>query len=894
MVILGDMRRLGPILSYLILLWSQIKADHEQCESISPTVSKPQLHMHVFYPGVNAMLSAQNVRMAATLASNDINNASDILDDYELVLNFSDTQCSPSEATWRLVQATGNSSTQWTMFIGGACSLATEPITAVSGDLYGLTQISYGATSPVLRETETFDHFFATIPSEAQSNALRFAMMRKYNWMRVAVIYEAETIFVKTNEDFRENCNCKESLVTRSFVDDPTIALTQLRYDSANENSTQDIRIIFGWFYGANAAKVICEAKRNGIIDAQHVWILPGWLNDGWWESVGDTRCTEEELIGVLKFIFTVDAYPGNDSSVVPSETGKTPKNFTETYNNCIEGTNDEGNRLKYYTYDAILAGALALDSVEKDLQSNASNLTSSFSYNSSVTAMIRSATSKLSFMGLSGWIDFRDNRTRSGLNALYQYRFIDGNWTQYLIAVYDNTTFQDLMYLPEKSPMWYTKDGSPPRDRSNEKRVHLSDFQPAVIVFTILTVVVIVMVVAFFVFTVVTWRNRPMSEAAPYMVTVILIGCFLLLVGSFLLGYVGKVGDEVMSGQPGYDEYCQRKKSATAICNIRLWFFTIGFTLSFGALFSKIWQAYRVYTNSDLKDKELSPVSFFLVIGVFLAFDVLFLLLWTILGVAKCNPSVTNPNAQCEFLLQYEEIRQYPSNIAEDDTIEIYEVCNFATLPYWAGVLLVYKVLVIVFGFFLAYESRNVRYRYLSDSIIASYAMFATAAILLLFGITSLPLVILNLILPGYIFLMCTILAPITIALLMLFIPRFYCLYKKYDTMLSLTKDKQSDLPEVDTIVMGRHNSTVDSMSTGKVTLTGFSTTHSNSPGATRNLIPEGDDDKHSTSTDSGTATADNESDRRPSLQSGGVPSNQEDSKNPPSANEELIDELV
>ena len=55
---------------------------------------------------------------------------------------------------------------------------------------------------------------------------------------------------------------------------------------------------------------------------------------------------------------------------------------------------------------------------------------------------------------------------------------------------------------------------------------------------------------------------------------------------------------------------------------------------------------------------------------------------------------------------------------------------------------------------------------------------------------------------------------------------------------MLSLTKDKQSDLPEVDTIVMGRHNSTVDSMSTGKVTLTGFSTTHSNSPGATRNLV--------------------------------------------------------
>ena len=50
--------------------------------------------MHVFYPGDNSRLSAYNVRIAAKLAQKDINNVSDILEGYELVLEFSDTQVS--------------------------------------------------------------------------------------------------------------------------------------------------------------------------------------------------------------------------------------------------------------------------------------------------------------------------------------------------------------------------------------------------------------------------------------------------------------------------------------------------------------------------------------------------------------------------------------------------------------------------------------------------------------------------------------------------------------------------------------------------------------------------------------------------------------------------------
>ena len=51
------------------------------------------------------------------------------------------------------------------------------------------------------------------------------------------------------------------------------------------------------------------------------------------------------------------------------------------------------------------------------------------------------------------------------------------------------------------------------------------------------------------------------------------------------------------------------------SILQARLWLLTFGFTLSFGALFAKTWQVYRIYTNSKLKNE----VNCFVCLFVFL-----------------------------------------------------------------------------------------------------------------------------------------------------------------------------------------------------------------------------------------------------------------------------------
>ena len=67
-------------------------------------------------------------------------------------------------------------------------------------------------------------------------------------------------LFTQTVTDFRTSCNDSENnrtyeYISRSFVDNPKIALNQLN------GSVEDIRIIFGWFNKIHAPTVICQVS---------------------------------------------------------------------------------------------------------------------------------------------------------------------------------------------------------------------------------------------------------------------------------------------------------------------------------------------------------------------------------------------------------------------------------------------------------------------------------------------------------------------------------------------------------------------------------------------------------------------------------------------------------
>ena len=104
------------------------------------------------------------------------------------------------------------------------------------------------------------------------------------------------------------------------------------------------------------------------------------------------------------------------------------------------------------------------------------------------------------------------------------------------------------------------------------------------------------------------------------------------------------------------------------------------------------------------------------------------------------------------------------------------YEECECDHFLYLIGSLYAYKGLLVVFGLFLAYESRNVKYIHINDSRFVSVAMYIVVILIAISAPLSLVLAEQKLIDHAYI-----------IAVLMIFLACLSCLLILYVPKVSL-----------------------------------------------------------------------------------------------------------
>lgn len=62
--------------------------------------------------------------------------------------------------------------------------------------MYNLIVIGYGTSSPALSNRERFPTFFRTHPSATIHNPTRVELFKRFGWTRIAIILEAEEVFV--------------------------------------------------------------------------------------------------------------------------------------------------------------------------------------------------------------------------------------------------------------------------------------------------------------------------------------------------------------------------------------------------------------------------------------------------------------------------------------------------------------------------------------------------------------------------------------------------------------------------------------------------------------------------------------------------------------------------
>ncbi|KAG5346032.1 GABR2 protein, partial [Acromyrmex charruanus] len=610
----------------------------------------------------------RGVMPAVKLAVEHINEHPTILRDYRLHMWWNDTECSAAVGMKAFFDMMHNGPHKVILF-GGACTQVTDPIAKASKH-WRLTQLSYADTHPMFT-TNSFPNFFRVVPSENALNAPRVALLLHFNWTRVGTIYQNEPRYsLVHNRLVADLDESKMELVeTQSFATEVTTALEKLK--------ERDVRILLGNFNEAWARRIFCEAYRFGLYGRKYQWVIIGTYTREWWLRPGG-GCAPSELSEALHGVILADLLPLT-SEEQHTTSGITPDQYWKEYDSR---RGNEYSRFHGYTYDGIWTVALAVKHVARRIRHFHRNQTiSDFRYRDVLwEKLFLDALRNTSFDGVTGPVRFYDNERKA---YILLKQFLDGREVN--VGEYDSITgILDL--TRHKASLWNGK--SPPKDRTVRIIEHSTVDITLYAVLASAASVGIVMASIFLAINIRYRNQRYIKMSSPHLNNLIIIGCILTYSSVIFLGL-----DSQLSSVAAFPY----------ICTARAWLLMAGFSLAFGSMFSKTWRVHSIFTDVKLNKKVIKDYQLFMVVGILLAVDLTIMTTW----------QVADP-----FYRAIKQMEPYHHPSSEDIIIiPENEYCQSNQMNIYLFCIYAYKGLLMIFGAFLAWETRHVSIPALNDS---------------------------------------------------------------------------------------------------------------------------------------------------------------------------------
>ncbi|KAB0802323.1 hypothetical protein PPYR_04509 [Photinus pyralis] len=568
-------------------------------------------------------------------------------------------------------------------------------------------ELCYGASSPALSDRNRFPTLFRTHPSATVHNPTRIKLMRKFNWYRVAILQEAEEVFISTVEDLESRCmEAGIEIVTRqSFLSDPTDAVRNLR--------RQDARVVVGLFYVVAARRVLCEIYKQQLYGRSNVWFFIGWYEDDWFvnnlEKEG-IECTADQMREAAEGHLTTEALMWNQNLNERTISGMTSEEFRVRLNDALreEGYDidnkryPEGYQEAPLAYDAVWSVALAFNKTMNHLHKYGKSL-KEFNYNNKEIADdIYSAINSTQFLGISGFVAFSSQGDRIALTQIEQV--INGN---YVVLGYYDTQADNLTWFDKE--VW--TGIKVPQDRTIIRKVLRTVSLPLFICMCVISSVGILISISLIIFNIWNGHRRVIQSSHPVCNTIMLFGVIVCLTSVFLLGLDGNfVPPHVYP----------------SVCQARAWSLTIGFTLAYGAMFSKVWRVHRLTTKAKsdpkVRMKKVQPWKLYSMVSGLLVVDFVILLVWQLQDPLQRRIE--------PFPLEN------PASLSDDSKIRPeLEHCASHHNTVWLGIVYGYKGLILVFGLFLAYETRSLKVKQINDSRYVGMSIYNVVVLCLVTG---------------------------------------------------------------------------------------------------------------------------------------------------------------
>ncbi|XP_033640832.1 gamma-aminobutyric acid type B receptor subunit 1-like [Asterias rubens] len=640
-----------------------------------------KLHLLGLFPMTGVWAGGTAMSIATELALRDINDNVDILSGYEVVLIRKDSGCDGGTATNALFEELYNQSTTKMMIIGAGCSIATEP-TAQASHHWNLIQMSI-SSSPLLSNRAMFPLSFRLMPPESNFNIGKLALFKKYGWKKVATLCQSVPLFSLSMADLHRDATELgiEIIAAESFVDSPGVSIENIKNVGA--------RIIVVGVYSEMARKVFCEVYRQKMYSSKYVWIVTGWLEFNWWREPSESiDCTPDQMDKATanQFGMYIDNFPSDQNST-PSVSGLTTSGFLERFKVIAETESPES--MTGYTettiiYDTVWTAALALHQAQTTLEAlDPPKQLEDFSYDEQTAQIFYDIISNLTFEGISGPVRVDRKGDRLGLVEALQLQ--DG--TLVSIGVIDPTSeTKDLITDGYQAIFW--PDGAPPIDfmmyREDNQTIHI----PVFIAGVALSLVGTVLASSFLAFNIHFRKLRVIKMSSPKINNLMLIGGLLAYVSIIFLGV---------------DTSIASTENFVWMCKAKTWCLSFGFSIAFGSLFSKTWRVHKIFTNKTAMKLVVKDSWLIGMVMTLVAIDTVILILWEIVDPVSAN-------------------RQRGTEVIDEENDDIVHIpirmmCESVHQIYFIGAFYIINGLLLIFGAFLAWETRKVTIPALNDS---------------------------------------------------------------------------------------------------------------------------------------------------------------------------------
>nr|AQX17742.1 metabotropic gaba receptor [Bathocyroe fosteri] len=587
-----------------------------------------------------------------------------------------------------------------------------------------------------------------------------------------------EKIHILTGEGQNQMSEFRNSVIEEFTYELKTKNKTLYRYSftSSNTETIQtalddlqriNARIIVANFDEDDAYDVFCEAYKKGFLSesseytGKRVWILPSSYKNNWITAAvrkkarGLDGCRKNGIIEAVGTYLTpqfqwnttdTDRNLGTDYSFRETWTAYSQRFYSVYSKECSCSIEEKAGSLMY---DSVWTLAMGLDKFLYKFDRSTGGIVETRHNSKEERAVLldellhrtgnRStdlvqAMLELSFNGASGKIEFRNDRDRtcrSGLVATIQQLRVNCRNSTNLHEDCETTLVDvcegqesltcdmgkmwDSSIFPAKHISACSNDSTgsscrcPVDSPISEKMDQIIIGIPlmSLLFFTVFSVLGILLSLTFFVFNVYYMKERVIKMSSPQINNLILLGAVLLY------SYV-----PLQALMMGIDRYSMRNQGLVIkLCSVRLlhWVFCIGFTTTFGSLFAKTWRVYAIFTSKQPRHMILSDWKLMVTIGIMLSVDVI------LLGSNEYS------NRYTWAFQAHNSTHDQDSNKLLDDTPDVYGmlVCQFdpyktgrdAETPWFITSAFIYKGVLLVFGAFIAFQTRNISIPALNDS---------------------------------------------------------------------------------------------------------------------------------------------------------------------------------